>query len=142
MSDLGVKADLVITFHRKKLGMTKNNVYMKQIIELSIGIPIEASIFVGRGDLYSTLKKRKIDNYKGQFGRLLVIGGSKLFHASIFWSADVAAKFVDLVHFTSPANENNDLVRKKLKDGFWNGIVVDWSEVEEYIKEKQLYGEV
>jgi NAD(P)H-hydrate repair Nnr-like enzyme with NAD(P)H-hydrate dehydratase domain len=75
------------------------------------------------------------ESHKGENGRLLVIGGSKLFHASIFWSADVASKIVDLVHFTSPANENNDLVRMKLKQGFWNGIVVDWSEVEDYIAE-------
>lgn len=75
------------------------------------------------------------NSHKGENGRLLVIGGSKLFHASIFWSADAASRFVDLVHFTSPANENNELVRYKLKQGFWSGIVVDWSEVEEYIEE-------
>lgn len=75
------------------------------------------------------------NSHKGENGRLLVIGGSKLFHASIFWSADAASRFVDLVHFTSPANENNELVRYKLKQGFWSGIVVDWSEVEAYIQE-------
>jgi NAD(P)H-hydrate epimerase len=74
-------------------------------------------------------------SHKGENGRLLVIGGSTLFHASIFWSADAASRFVDLVHFTSPANENNELVRYKIKEGFWSGIVVDWSEVETYIKE-------
>lgn len=75
------------------------------------------------------------NSHKGENGRLLVIGGSKLFHASIFWSADVASRFVDLVHFASPAKENNDLVRYKLKQGFWSGIVVDWNEVEDYIRE-------
>lgn len=75
------------------------------------------------------------NSHKGENGRLLVIGGSKLFHASIFWSADAASRFVDLVHFASPAKENNDLVRYKLKQGFWSGIVVDFGEVEEYIRE-------
>ncbi len=75
------------------------------------------------------------DSHKGQNGKLLVIGGSKLFHASIFWSAEVAAKIVDLVHFSSPAMENNDLVRQKIKGGFWSGIVVPWEEVENYITE-------
>lgn len=74
-------------------------------------------------------------SHKGQNGRLLVIGGSKLFHASIFWAADVASKIVDLVHFTSPTEENNELVRQKIKAGFWNGIVVPWEEVEAYIEE-------
>ncbi|MCA9372605.1 NAD(P)H-hydrate dehydratase [Candidatus Woesebacteria bacterium] len=74
-------------------------------------------------------------SHKGQNGKLLVIGGSELFHSSIFWSADVASKIVDMVHFTSPANENNELVRNKIKEGFWSGIVVDWSEVEFYVGE-------
>ncbi|MBI5356567.1 hypothetical protein HZB78_03055 [Candidatus Collierbacteria bacterium] len=74
-------------------------------------------------------------SHKGQNGKLLVIGGSKLFHSSIFWSADVASKIVDLVHLTSPANENNQIFRKRLKEKFWNGIVVDWKDVESYIEE-------
>ena len=75
------------------------------------------------------------NSHKGQNGKLLVIGGSELFHSSIFWAADVASKIVDMVHFASPANENNLLVRQKIKAGFWSGIVVDWSEVEYYIEE-------
>jgi hydroxyethylthiazole kinase-like uncharacterized protein yjeF len=75
------------------------------------------------------------DSHKGQNGRLLVIGGSKLFHASAFWAADMASRIVDLVHFSSPAMENNELVRRKAKEKFWNGIVVPWSRVEEYIRE-------
>ena len=75
------------------------------------------------------------NSHKGQNGKLLVIGGSKLFHSSIFWSADVASRIVDLVHLTSPANENNQIFRKQLKQKFWNGIVTDWKDVEGYIEE-------
>lgn len=85
--------------------------------------------------ILSDLVVPKNDSHKGENGRLLVIGGSELFHASIFWSADVASKIVDLVHFTSPTNENNELVRIKLKEGFWNGIVVDYADVAAYIAE-------
>lgn len=77
-------------------------------------------------------------SHKGQNGKLLVIGGSELFHASIFWSAQIASKFVDIVHFTSPMNENNQLVRQQLKAGFWQGIVVDWHQVEAYIQEDDV----
>jgi len=80
----------------------------------------------------------KQSSHKGQNGKLLVIGGSKLFHSSIFWAADVASRVVDMVHFTSPENENNELVRKKLKDQLWTGIVVDWTEVEGYVKEDDV----
>jgi NAD(P)H-hydrate epimerase len=75
------------------------------------------------------------NSHKGDNGRVLVLGGSKLFHASIFWAAQAASKLVDLVHFSSPANENNDLVRYRLKQGFWEGIVVDWGDIEHYIAE-------
>lgn len=75
------------------------------------------------------------DSHKGQNGKLLVIGGSELFHAAAFWTADVASRIVDLVHFSSPAMENNDLMRLRAKEKFWNGIVVAWEQVEEYIKE-------
>lgn len=75
------------------------------------------------------------DSHKGQNGKLLVIGGSKLFHAAAFWSATVASRIVDLVHFSSPAMENNELMRKKAKEKFWEGIVVPWEKVEEYIEE-------
>lgn len=86
-------------------------------------------------DDFNLLDKPRSVSHKGDNGKLLVIGGSKLFHAANFWTADVASRFVDLVHFTSPAKENNDLVRYKMKQGFWNGIVVDWHYVETYIQE-------
>ena len=47
----------------------------------------------------------------------------------------MTSKIVDLVHFTSPAEENNELVRMKIKEGFWNGIVVPYKNIEEYITE-------
>ncbi len=76
-----------------------------------------------------------VNSHKGQNGKLLVIGGSKLFHSSIFWAADVASRIVDIVHFSSPANENNQVVRTRIKQNFWTGIVADWADVEDYIKE-------
>lgn len=75
------------------------------------------------------------DSHKGQNGKLLVIGGSELFHASLIWSAEVASRVVDMVHVTSPAEVNNHLMRTRLKEHFWNGIVVPWERVEEYIAE-------
>jgi hydroxyethylthiazole kinase-like uncharacterized protein yjeF len=75
------------------------------------------------------------DSVKGENGRVLVIGGSKLFHAASFWSASMASKIVDMVHFSSPTMENNDLMRVKAKEKFWDGIVVPWEEVEKYIEE-------
>ncbi len=77
----------------------------------------------------------KAGSHKGENGRVLVIGGSKLFHAASFWSACMASKLVDMVHFSSPTMENNELMRVRAKEKFWEGIVVPYEEVGHYIEE-------
>lgn len=72
---------------------------------------------------------------KGDNGRVLVIGGSELFHAASFWAASMASRLVDMVHFSSPAMENNDLMRVRAKEKYWDGIIVPYEEVEHYIVE-------
>lgn len=73
------------------------------------------------------------DSHKGQNGKLLIIGGSELFHAASRWSLDVASCFVDMVFYSS-VPDNNELV-KEAKGNFWNGIVIRRDEVENYIGE-------
>lgn len=73
------------------------------------------------------------DSHKGQNGRLLIIGGSHLFHAASLWALTVASRIVDLVHYSS-VPENNELVQKA-KEEFRNGIVVHRDEVDSYIQE-------
>ena len=93
-----VKADLVIALHRIKKGLHANSGYIKEIVVRSIGIPYEANIFVGKGDLIPTLKKRKKDTHKGQFGRMLVIGGSKNYSGAPAYSSLTGINFgIDLV---------------------------------------------
>jgi NAD(P)H-hydrate epimerase len=75
------------------------------------------------------------ESHKGQNGKLLVIGGSELFHASFIWSAEIASKLVDMVHVSSPAEVNNEQMRNRLKERFWNGIVIPWEHVEDYVAE-------
>jgi NAD(P)H-hydrate epimerase len=73
------------------------------------------------------------DSHKGQNGRLLILGGSHLFHSASLWALKVASRIVDLVHYSS-IPENNKIVQK-LKEEFRDGIVVPRSEVESYIEE-------
>jgi len=47
----------------------------------------------------------------------------------------MASRLVDMVHFTSPVLENNDLMRQRAKAKFWDGIVVPYEELEHYIEE-------
>lgn len=73
------------------------------------------------------------DSHKGQNGKLLIIGGSHLFHAASLWALEVASRIVDLVHYSS-VPENNELVAK-IKTEFRDGIVVPRSDLDAYIEE-------
>lgn len=72
-------------------------------------------------------------SHKGQNGRLLLIGGSRLFHAASAWSLTVASRIVDLVHYAS-VPENNELIKEAKKE-FRNGIVIERKDIENYIEE-------
>ncbi len=75
-------------------------------------------------------------SHKGQNGKLLLIGGSELFHAASLWSLTVASRIVDLVHYAS-VPENNEIVQKA-KEEFINGIVIRRNDIHEYIKEDDV----
>lgn len=75
------------------------------------------------------------NSHKGQNGKLLIIGGSHLFHAASKWSLDVASKFVDMVFYSSVPS-NNALV-EEAKAGFWNGIIVERPHLEDYLEEAE-----
>ncbi len=84
----------------------------------------------------SDLKKLYIpppNSHKGQNGKLLIIGGSKLFHAASLWSLKVASRIVDMVFYSS-VPENNEIVIAAKKE-FRGGIVIPRSKIENYIKE-------
>lgn len=73
------------------------------------------------------------DSHKGQNGKILIIAGSKLFHAASLWPLTVASKMVDMVFYSS-VPENNELVLRA-KEEFRNGIVVPRPKLEEYVNE-------
>src|SRR3989344_1547343 len=75
-------------------------------------------------------------SHKGQNGKLLVIGGSRLFHAASLWALTVASRIVDLVHYSS-VPENNEMVRRA-KEEFRNGIIIPREHIEEYIEEDDV----
>ena len=73
------------------------------------------------------------NSHKGQNGRVLIIGGSSLFHSASIWAAEIASHFVDIVHYSSTI-ENNEIFLS-LKKKFHNGIVVAKNDLEFYINE-------
>lgn len=75
----------------------------------------------------------KPNSHKGQNGKVLIIGGSKLFHSASIWAAEIASHFVDMVHYSS-TEENNEIVLS-LKKMFRNGIVVHHKDIPTYVVE-------
>lgn len=72
-------------------------------------------------------------SHKGQNGKLLIIGGSHLFHASTLWALEIASRIVDMVFYASTP-ENNEIVMRA-KEEFRNGIIVPQNDLERYINE-------
>lgn len=72
-------------------------------------------------------------SHKGQNGKVLIVGGSSLFHSASIWAAEVASHIVDMVHYSS-TQENNEIFLS-LKKKFHNGIVVPQKHLEDYVKE-------
>lgn len=72
-------------------------------------------------------------SHKGENGKLLVIGGSELFHSASMWALEVASRIVDMVFYSSVAV--NEAIIRKQKERFHDGIVVPQGKVEEYIEE-------
>lgn len=103
VSDMAIKADLVITFHQMKKGFAEKTEYIDEIVVKSIGIPPEASKYLGRGDILPALKERASSSHKGQFGRLLIIGGSKNYSGAPAYSSLTGIHFgIDLVITYTP----------------------------------------
>ncbi len=76
VEDKAVEADFTVTFHKKKSGIENADTkYVGSVHVCDIGIPTEAELFTGPGDLLR-LKKREKNSHKGQNGRVLIVGGS------------------------------------------------------------------
>lgn len=73
------------------------------------------------------------DSHKGENGKLLLIGGSHLFHAASLWALTAASRVVDMVFYAS-VPENNEIVQNA-KQEFRNGIVIPRDDLESYAEE-------
>lgn len=84
----------------------------------------------------SKLSLPKANSHKGQNGRVLIIGGSSLFHSASLWAAEVASHFCDMVHYSS--TKENQEIFLSLKKKFQNGIIVPQEKLMEYVKEDNV----
>lgn len=84
----------------------------------------------------SQIKLPDPHSHKGQNGKVLIIGGSELFHAASRWCLEAASVLVDMVFYSSVPS-NNELIQEA-KGEFWNGIVVPRGELESYVAEADV----
>ena len=77
--DKAVEANLTITFHKLKIGLKNNEKYVGKLVISEIGIPPEAEFLVGTGDVKFLGRSRDPHSHKGDFGKVLVIGGGKFY---------------------------------------------------------------
>jgi NAD(P)H-hydrate epimerase len=98
-----MKADLTITFYRQKFGLRKAKRYVGEIVVRDIGLPSQVENFAGPGDVLVFVGRRSSEVHKGDSGRLLSIGGSKVFSgAPTLVSLAALRTGVDIVYLAAP----------------------------------------
>ncbi|MCX8162229.1 MAG: NAD(P)H-hydrate dehydratase, partial [Candidatus Bathyarchaeota archaeon] len=98
-----VQADTTLTIHGVKPGLELRPDYAGEIAVVDVGIPYETELYTGPGDLKVTIKPRRVKSHKGDYGRVLVIGGSEVFTGAPTLTALAAFTVgVDLVVVAAP----------------------------------------
>jgi NAD(P)H-hydrate epimerase len=98
-TNISILPDITVTFHDSKYGMTKAN--SGKIVIRDIGIPIKAGTYVGPGEL-TYIPKQKLNDHKGDNGRLLIVGGGPYTGAPGLVGMSALRTGVDLVHIAVP----------------------------------------
>jgi len=98
-----VRAQLTVTFHAPKAGFAKAKEYVGEVKVATIGIPPEAELYAGPGDVDVILKSRPPQSKKGDFGRVVVIGGSETYSGAPAFVALAALRAgADLAYVAAP----------------------------------------
>lgn len=98
-----VQADMTLTFHKLKKGMTKKGAgkYTGDVQVIDIGVPHEAEFFVGPGDIQPFLTRPAL-SHKGDAGRVLVIGGGAYSGAPALAALAALRAGADIVTVAAP----------------------------------------
>ncbi|MFB6133833.1 MAG: NAD(P)H-hydrate dehydratase [Halanaeroarchaeum sp.] len=94
--DVAVGADRIVTFHDVKPGLEGRD----DVSVADIGIPRAAETFVGPGDLLPL--DRPSQSHKGDFGRVMVVGGGPYTGAPALAGQAALRSGADLAYVTAP----------------------------------------
>ena len=117
------KADCTITFYKTKTGLNETTKQCGELLVKDIGLPPELENYAGPGDVLLTTRKRYPQSHKGDFGRLLVIGGNETYSGAPALVALAAQRTgTDLVYIATPestayaiSSMSPDLITVKLE---------------------------
>lgn len=145
VADKAVRADVTVTFHKVKVGLNIASVdYVGSIEVCDIGIPKEAELFTGPGDLLR-IEKRDETSHKGQNGKVLIIGGSKEYSGAPALSAmSSLAAGADLAVVACP-QQLSSVIRSYSPDLIVHGLSGDFinpKDTEELIKLSENFDSV
>jgi hydroxyethylthiazole kinase-like uncharacterized protein yjeF len=120
---LSVKADQTISFHTAKT---------PGAMVVDIGMPKEAELYCGPGDVCVAIPERKPESHKGDYGRILVVGGSSRYVGAPYLAAWAAMRTgVNLAVVCVPAG-----VAKRLP--FNPNLIVQPLKSDEYVTEDDV----
>jgi NAD(P)H-hydrate epimerase len=80
-ANTAIYADYTITFYKNKEFLNESN-HAGKVLVSNIGIPIEAELLTGDGDIFLATKEKSIDSNKYTNGSVLVIGGNEVYHGA------------------------------------------------------------
>jgi hydroxyethylthiazole kinase-like uncharacterized protein yjeF len=120
-----VKADVTVTFYAQKTGLGNAKKSVGELIVKDIGLPRQIETYAGPGDVLLVKKRRSLTAHKGDFGRVLAIGGSEVFSgAPTLVSLAALRTGVDIVYLAAPtktataiSSMSSDLITVKLDGG-------------------------
>lgn len=102
-SDISVKANLTLTFHRPKKGLIlpKASAFVGKLKVIDIGVCKDAEDFVGPGDL-KNLRTRSNNSHKGNSGKVLIVGGGAYYGAPALAGLAALRTGADIVTLAVP----------------------------------------
>ncbi|MCW3981785.1 MAG: NAD(P)H-hydrate dehydratase, partial [Candidatus Bathyarchaeota archaeon] len=135
-----VRADLTVTFHKAKPGLLIAKEHVGELLVKDVGLPRIIEKFAGPGDVALIIEPRDAESHKGDFGRLLIVGGSKTYSGAPALVAMAALRAgVDLVHIAAPektayaiSSLSPNLITVKLESSFLSPA--NLSEIRPYLE--------
>ncbi len=135
--------DATVTFHDTKEGMNKDKCGEINIVD--IGIPKEAEMYVGPGELKFYYPKSRPNSHKGDNGVVMVIGGGPYIGAPVLSALAALRTGADLVYLAVPkrvsdavyslfGKENDKMIRREHSFTMLNLIVKELSDRDHVVR--------